>query len=82
MTTPLRLQPYTNVAYICGLDSNNILRHHIEQQWQLSTHILKSKGVTDVKQIARSASDVIDQNNTLIDAISPIQLKLILLFRK
>ena len=35
MTTPLRLQLYTVVAYICGFDCNNMLHYHIEQQWRL-----------------------------------------------
>ena len=35
-------------------------------------HILTKRGLTDVKQIERSASNIIDQNNTLIDAISPL----------
>ena len=45
-------------------------------------HSLTRRGLTNVKKITRSASDIIDQNNTLIDDISPIQLKLILLFRE
>ena len=73
-------QPYTIVACICVLDGNNILRCHIEQQCQLSMHSLMRRGITGIKPIIRSARYIIDRDNTLIDAILPFQLKLILLF--
>ena len=43
-------------------------------------HTQLRSGITDVKQIARSAGVIIERNNSLEDVIKPIQLKLQLLF--
>ena len=77
-----QLRLYADATYVCDFDDNHILPHHIEQQWKLSVHSLTRRYLTDVEKVARSASDIIDLNNTLIDATSPVQLNLILLFRE
>ena len=45
-------------------------------------HSLMRRDLTDIKKAVCINSDIIDQKNTLIDIISLIQLKLILLFRE
>ena len=80
LTTPLHLRPYAIIAFICGFDGNKILRRQIERQWQESMHTQIRSGITDAKQIARSAGVIIERNNSLEDVIEPIQLRLQLLF--
>ena len=45
-------------------------------------HRLRRTGIIDAKQIARSASDIVERNNSLSDVISSIKLKLILCYNE
>ena len=82
MTNLLRLIPFAFIASICGFDSNNILRRSIERQWQECVHRLRRTGIIDANKISRSASDIVERNNSLSDVILPIKFKLIRLFNE
>ena len=59
-----------------------MLCRSIERPWQVCMHRLRSNGIIDAKQIAHSASEIVERNNSLSDIVSPIKLKLILLFNE
>lgn len=83
MANPLRLRSFVEIVNICGFDDNNIFTSFpIVTIEIIYMHRLKRNSITNTKQIACGASDIVEQNNLLPDIILPIQLKIILLFNK
>ena len=75
-TIPLTLRPYALLAYVCGFEGNKTLRQRFEASWKRKRDEERMRGVTDLRQIARLGSWVIQETEKAYD----VTLRLILNF--
>ena len=77
-TLPVSLRPYALLAYVCEFEGNRRVIRSFEESWKISHDEERMRGVTELKQIARLASGVIQQTEMLED----IHLRFILNFEE